>query len=297
MLSAGAIGLGAFALDDLDGGDPQEAISALIAAPPQSPEQTAHKSTSELSGLGAGLDALADFASPSPTPTVTRTPTATPSPSPTPTEVPPTETPEPPTETAVPATEEPVEAAVVEAPPTEVPSEVPTEVPTEVPPTETPAPATATPVPPTATPEPPTPTPTVALPENVPPLGIYVAPTATATPMPTATPSRERDARQDPEGEVEGYATRYADSLEGGSMACGGAFDQDNEFVIAVGYEYDKAWPCGTQLEVCGPAGCTLGVRTDTCPGCPGGDIDMSRAGLDAVCGNQTGCAVVIRKP
>jgi hypothetical protein len=79
-------------------------------------------------------------------------------------------------------------------------------------------------------------------------------------------------------------------------MACGGVFDQDNAFVVAVSLQYDQTWPCGTQLEICGSAGCIIGVRTDTCPGCPGGDIDMSRAGLQAVCGNQTGCSVVIRK-
>jgi outer membrane biosynthesis protein TonB len=273
-LSAGAIGLGAFALEDLDSAISQEATQASLT-PLDAPGTSSQKSSSELAGLSAGLDALSDFS----TATPTRTATATPSPSATATEVPPTATEPPPTETPVPPTETPI-------PPTE----------TAVPPTETPVPPTATPAPPTPTPEPPTPTPTVAVPENVPLLGDYVPPTATATPSPSATPSQEPGTQQDPDGAVTGYATRYADSLEGLTMACGGAFDQDNEFIVAVSLQYDKAWPCGTQLEICGSAGCIIGVRTDTCPGCPGGDIDMSRAGLQAVCGNQTGCSVVIRK-
>jgi outer membrane biosynthesis protein TonB len=273
-LSAGAIGLGAFALEDLDGAISQDATQASLT-PLDAPGTSSQKSSSELAGLSAGLDALSDFA----TATPTRTATATSSPSPTATEVPPTATELPPTETPVPPTETPI-------PPTD----------TAVPPTETPVPPTATPVPPTPTPEPPTPTPTVAVPENVPLLGDYVPPTATPTATVTQTPSQGPNTGEGTEGLVAGNATRYADSLEGKTMACGGVFDQDNAYVVAVSLQYDQTWRCGDSLEICGSAGCITGVRTDTCPGCPGADIDMSRAGVQAVCGNQTGCAVVIRK-
>jgi hypothetical protein len=127
-------------------------------------------------------------------------------------------------------------------------------------------------------------------------------PTPTPTPPPTATPIATESARQGPDagqgtdGLVAGKVTRYADSLEGNTMACGGQFDQGNPFIVAVGLEYDVAWPCGTELEICGSAGCTTGVRTDTCWGCTGAHIDMTRAGVDAVCGNQAGCDVVIRR-
>lgn len=284
VLSASAIGLGAFALQDLDNAISQDATQASLAGMQAFPAEPSQSKMSE----SAAFSALADFVSPTATPTGTPTPsptaTATPSPSPTPTatevvialatEPPPTETPVPPTETPVPPT------------------------PTPEPPTPTPVPPTATPVPPTPTPVPPTPTPTLAIPANIPMLGEYVPPTATPTPTPTATPRRHRDEdeRVDPDGTKTAYVTRYADSLEGNAMACGGTFDQDIQFVVAVGYEYDVAWPCGTQLEICGPAGCLNGVRTDTCPGCPGADLDLSRAGLDAVCGNQTGCAVTVKK-
>ena len=275
-LSAGAIGLGAFAFEDLDNAISQEATQASLDGTAAPAELSTHTKMSE----AAGLAALADFATATPTATFSPSPTATatPSPSPTATEVvvalatepPPTETPVPPTETP--------------EPPTATPE----------PPTATPDPPTATPEPPTPTPEPPTPTPTFAVPDNVPLLGEYVPPTA--TPTPTRTPADDPDEEVDADGPVAANATRYADSLEGNSMACGGAFDQDNQFVVAVSLAYDQAWKCGTQLEICGPGGCIVGVRTDTCPGCPGADIDMSRAGIDAVCGNQTGCAVTIRK-
>lgn len=295
-MSAGAFGIGALALEDLDAvvsqGSTQPATTSFDSA--------SRATSSELSGLSAGMSALADFPSatptwtPSPTATATPTETATPEPSPTATEIilaaveepteallEPTETPEPepPTSTPVPPTETPV-------PPTATP----------VPPTATPIPPTATPVPPTATPLPPTATPTVAIPSNIPMLGDVVptaTPTATARAAATATATA---SSINPDGPVSGYATRYADSLEGNTMACGGVFDQTNTFVVAVGYAYDTAWKCGTQLEVCGPAGCINGVRTDTCPGCAGAHIDLSRAGLNAVCGNQSGCNVVITR-
>ena len=241
----------------------------------------------ELADLAAGIDALTAFETPAPT----ATGTSTPPPTTTPTAVAQapaavaTDTPELPTATLVPPTETPL-------PPTPTP---------EPPAPTTPAP-TPTAEPPTATPEPPTATPTLALPSDVPLLGEFVptaTPTSTAiatsTPTVTRTPSQGPDPDSGSDGFVAAKVTRYADSLEGNSMACGGEFDQDNPYIVAVSLAYDTVWPCGTPLEVCGTAGCLEGMRTDTCPGCPGADIDMTRAGVEAVCGNQTGCDVVIR--
>lgn len=296
-MTAGAFGIGAIALEDLESTLAQNTSSPDSVDDPPDIDASSHASSSHaLSGLTAGMDALADFASPTATLTRTPAPTATPPPTetaePEPTATPmllaavedaeeapselPTEEPVPPSETPVPPTETPV-------PPTETP----------VPPTPTAVPPTPTPVPPTPTPVPPTPTPTVALPQNVPLLGqAPPSPTPTNTPRATNTPA----SRPINDNGVQGYATRYADSLEGNPLGCGGTFYQDDKTVVAVGWEYDEVWRCGDALQVCGAAGCINGIRKDTCPGCPGADIDLSRAGLDAVCGNQDGCPVTITR-
>ena len=296
VLSAGAFGIVAMALQDSAEPTTHVATQAGMSDSLPSFNTSASGNSKEL----AGLAALADFATSTPTRTPTRTPTATATASPTVTDTPvPTDTVEaatatepPPTDTPVPATDTPIPPTDTPVPPTDTP----------VPPTATPVPPTPTPVPPTPTPVPPTATPTLAVPTNIPLLGDYVPPTATPVPptptsraaTPTATPRSNPPINAD--GPVSGYATRYADSLEGNTMACGGIFNQDNTFIAAVSYLYDPVWPCGTQLEVCGPASCINVVRTDTCPGCAGADLDMSRSGLAAVCGNQGGCSVVIRR-
>jgi hypothetical protein len=294
LLVAGAFGIGTFALHDLDEPTTDVASQAGTNSGLLSFNVSAGATSSEL----AGLDALADFATATPTRTArpTRTPSPTATPRPTDTPVPPTETEPPlPTDTEIPLiADTPVPPTDTPIPPTDTP--VPPTA-TPEPPTATPIPPTATPVPPTATLVPPTATPTLAVPTDIPLLGDFV-PTATpeptrSAPKPTATKS---SSSVNPDGPVSGYATRYSDSLEGSSMACGGVYDADNVFVAAVSLRYDTAWPCGTQLEVCGTADCIDVVRTDTCPGCGGGDIDLSRAGLEEVCGNDGGCSVVIRR-
>ena len=275
-LSSGAYALGAYVLVDIE--DPNTPLGWRSGASgaAEALQVTSQARSSELADLSAGLSAIADFETSLPTPTSTSTPlpapTSTNAPA-TATEMPPTETPPPPTETPEPAS------------------------PTPVPPTETPVPPTPTSVPPTPTPGPPTLTPTLALPSNVPLLGQFVpTATATATPLGTEPASQGPDVGEGPEGFVAGQVTRYADSLEGNTMACGGAFDQDNPYIVAVSLEYDTAWPCGTPLEICGTAGCITSIRTDTCAGCPGAHIDMTRAGVDRLCGNQSGCDVVMRR-
>lgn len=276
---AGLSGLTTLILDDTPGA-PRQGQPALLAAPVTGSYQataslaapvvpgserlsaaTGYRASASLPGmLGASGD-------PAPLPPVaatagaTITPTATPSA--TATEVPPAATPLPPTETPIPATATPL-------PPTLTP----------LLPTPTPVPPTSTPVPPTATPIPPAPTPTAA------------------PPAPTEVPS-DAISGEPPgslEGLIAGSVTRYADELEDNNLGCGGVYDIENPYIIAVGWEYHEEWPCGTQLVVCGAAGCVLGIRADTCPGCTGGQIDMSRAGVEAVCGNASGCNVVIQR-
>jgi hypothetical protein len=73
-------------------------------------------------------------------------------------------------------------------------------------------------------------------------------------------------------------------------------YDPDNPLIVAVGPARHFEWPCGTQLQICGPAACLLAVRADSCPACGPNHLDLSRAGVMIVCGNTGGCNVVIRK-
>jgi hypothetical protein len=195
------------------------------------------------------------------TATFTPTATATVEPSPTNTPEPATET--PPTDTPVPPTDTPV-------PPTETPL-----------PTATPVRPTATPIPPTATPaptlEPPSPTPTEA---------------------PSATPTALN------EGFHTGTITRYSDNLAGETLGCSGygVYNPDNATVVAVGPEHWDEWACGQSIGVCGVdpttgaiLGCIVGVRQDSCPGCVGYDLDLSRAAFEIVCGpTASRCTAIV---
>jgi hypothetical protein len=167
----------------------------------------------------------------------------------------------------------------------------PTPTPT---PTQTPLPPTATAVPPTPTPVPPTPTPVPPTPTPVPPTPTPPPPTATPIP-PTAAPLNP--------GLLLGSVTPYADSLAGSTLGCNGygAYDPDDPTVIAVGPAHYEDWPCGTSLGVCSVDtdtgvinSCIVGVRQDSCPGCPGNDLDLSRSAFEIVCPSGSRCTVII---
>jgi hypothetical protein len=196
--------------------------------------------------------------------TATFTPTATTTAEPSPTDMPEPATVTPPTETPLPPTDTPI-------PPTDTP----------VPPTETPIPPTATSIPPTPTAEPPTATPE--------------PPTATPEPA-TPTPLNE--------GFHTGTITRYADNLAGSTLGCNGygVYNLDNATIVAVGPEHWDEWACGQSIGVCGVdpttgavIGCIVGVRQDSCPGCAGYDLDLSRAAFEIVCGpSASRCTAII---
>jgi hypothetical protein len=86
----------------------------------------------------------------------------------------------------------------------------------------------------------------------------------------------------------EGLATHYGVSYNGSRMGCvGDPYSSENETIVAVGYMHNSEWPCGTPLRVCGVAGCIVGFRQDTCPGCGSYHIDLSEAGINKACGDQ----------
>src|SRR5690242_5891568 len=84
-------------------------------------------------------------------------------------------------------------------------------------------------------------------------------------------------------------ATYYHPSLAGGTLGCTGygQYDPTDETTVAVGPGFYGVWPCGTQLEINGPAGSIQAVRKDSCPGCTT-QLDLSKAGYDLVCGGFT---------
>lgn len=89
--------------------------------------------------------------------------------------------------------------------------------------------------------------------------------------------------------------THYGESYNGQRMGCGGIYSSNDTTIAAVGYPYNAAWPCGTVLELEGPAGSLVVIRQDTCPGCGAGLIDLSEAGIIEVCGSLGGCTVRVR--
>src|SRR6478672_1031303 len=98
-------------------------------------------------------------------------------------------------------------------------------------------------------------------------------------------------------GSIKGYATSYHDSFANKPMGCIGAglYKPTDTTIVAVGPAMYDQFPCGTSIEVCGPKGCLTGVRKDACPGCQAYHVDLSRAGLTAVCGPNA-CDIRLRK-
>jgi hypothetical protein len=108
---------------------------------------------------------------------------------------------------------------------------------------------------------------------------------ATEAPSPAPAPSPVVAAK--PAGAViYGYATAYGPSYNGQVLGCGtGYYASDDPTIMAVGPSRYADWPCGTQIQVCGPAGCIVVTRQDGCPGCYANLVDLSEAANAAVCG------------
>jgi hypothetical protein len=71
-------------------------------------------------------------------------------------------------------------------------------------------------------------------------------------------------------------------------MGCvGDPYTSEDVTIIAVGAMHNSEWPCGTPLRVCGVAGCIVGFRQDSCPGCGSYHVDLSEAGINEACGDQ----------
>jgi hypothetical protein len=92
----------------------------------------------------------------------------------------------------------------------------------------------------------------------------------------------------------------YAEALAGHTLGCDGYgdYNPDDPSIVAVGWDLVDTFPCDAGMKICGPGGCILAIRQDTCPGCAGADVDLSRAGIEAVCGaDEVECDVTISGP
>lgn len=122
---------------------------------------------------------------------------------------------------------------------------------------------------------------------------------ATPTTLPSATPNATATPTSVPllsEGEINGWVTHYGTSFQGRPMGCGGTYESNDPTIAAVAFpSRNTEWPCGTVLEVEGPAGTIRVVRRDSCPGCGHNHIDLSEAGITSVCGGLGACSVRIR--
>lgn len=76
----------------------------------------------------------------------------------------------------------------------------------------------------------------------------------------------------------------------------GNLYETSDPQIVAVGSVLAAVAPCGTPLNVCGPAGCIDAYRMDSCGGCDvAAAVDLSEAGITAVCGGLVSCPLVIR--
>ena len=98
---------------------------------------------------------------------------------------------------------------------------------------------------------------------------------------------------------IHSWLTRYGERFNGRKMGCSklGYYSSDDPTIVAVSYARHDEMPCGTMLEVCGPTGCHLMMRKDTCPGCTAFMFDLSEAGNALVCGESYGlCNATVTK-
>ena len=103
-----------------------------------------------------------------------------------------------------------------------------------------------------------------------------------------------RSAHADPEW-TDGYATYYGLTYNGQPLACGGVYASSDSRILAVGPAL-YGLPCGAEVEVCGPGGCAIVERRDSCPGCSANVLDLSEAANELVCGAPPHtCRVVFR--
>jgi len=129
--------------------------------------------------------------------------------------------------------------------------------------------------------------------------GLTDAPPPAPAPRPVpVAPAAPAEAQG---GLISGQATHYGESYNGQPLGCAGAglYSSDNPNIAAVSPARYQEWPCGTKLRLCGPGGCAVVTRVDSCPGCYANLIDLSESANRLVCATERypyphTCAVTI---
>jgi hypothetical protein len=122
-------------------------------------------------------------------------------------------------------------------------------------------------------------------------------PSAEAVPSETAEPEVETTVAPSLQAGVliEGQATHYGESYNGSPLGCGGVYSSADTTIMAVSPARYAEWPCGTQIQICGSAGCIIATRRDACPGCYANLVDLSEKGNALVCGVPSTCRVTLQ--
>jgi hypothetical protein len=87
------------------------------------------------------------------------------------------------------------------------------------------------------------------------------------------------------------WITHYGERFNDRLLGCYnyGHYSSADPTIVAVNPTLYETLPCGTLLEICGPGGCMVAARKDSCPECRPDGFDLSEAGFKAVCGDADG--------
>jgi hypothetical protein len=94
------------------------------------------------------------------------------------------------------------------------------------------------------------------------------------------------------------WITHYGERFNDRTLGCFGygSYSSEDPSIVAVNPVLYGELPCGTLLELCGPGGCLIAARKDSCPGCRPDGFDLSEAAFAGVCGDADGvCTASVR--
>lgn len=90
-------------------------------------------------------------------------------------------------------------------------------------------------------------------------------------------------------------ATHYGESYNGRGTYCGTTYWSMDTTIVALGPAFYSSHPCGTTVTIVGTVGTILATVQDRCGGCTY-QVDLSEAGIIAVCGSLGSCQVEVTR-